>query len=132
MKSSVYVVMTAVMMMSTSALANFNASAAWQRLDNKALAQVSGQDGSIYTATDPHLAYGHQMIDVLHRLVDQQVTGDINQLTSLFYTNARGQTVLQINQDVVSIGVIELRLNVDGLQDMANTFVSELKLSNPQ
>ena len=129
MKSSLCMIMTGFMMVSTSALANLNTSAAWQRLDDNALAKVSGQDGSIFTATDPRIAYGYQLIDVLHQLADRQVTGDLNQLKSLFYTNARGQTVLQINQDVVSIGVIEFRLNVDGLQDMANTFASELKLT---
>lgn len=129
MKSSIYMVMTGFMMVSTSALANLKMSAAWQCLDNDALAHVSGQDGSIYTATDSRLAYGHQLIDVLHEWVNQQVTGEISQLNGFFYINTSGQTVLQINQDVVSIGTLEIRLRVNGLQALARQMTSEIKLT---
>lgn len=48
-------------------------------------------------------------------------------LSSRFYINPQGQTVLQIQRDVVSLGVIETTLSVDGLRQLGQHFIDEFK-----
>lgn len=122
--------MTTVIGISSSALANIDSAAQWGYLDDDALAREVGQKGIIETATDPHRLYGHKMIDVLNQLLSQQDAIDLNQLASMFYMNERGQTVLQINQDTVSLKVLEFSLSFDGLMQMGNMVADQLELGN--
>ena len=123
-----FIFITVLMGMWTSAGASIYHSATLHSLDDNALASVSGRDGSIQHVKDPLDLYGHKLIEVLNHFQEKEVRGDLNQLTSMFYVNQRGQTVLQINKEVVSIGVIEFRLHIDGLSDLGHQIADQLVL----
>ena len=76
---------------------------------------------------DLHRLYGYKTIEVLNQGVDREISGDLNQLSNLFYTNERGATVFQINRDVVSIGILEFSLTINDLREMGNTIADQMK-----
>lgn len=114
--------------MSSNAASSYSSST-FKNLDNSALANMVGQDGSIQTATDPHPLYEYRLVMALNQLLETGQKADLTQLTSMFYINKSGQTALQINAGVISIGTIEFRLNMQGLQDMGNTFAEQMTIS---
>lgn len=122
-----FIFITLVMGMTTSVMARFYSSASLQSLDDEALAWILGQDDSIQTATDPHRLYGYKTIEVLNQWVDREISGDLNQLSNIFYTNEQGATVFQINRDVVSIGILEFSLIINGLREMGNAIADQIK-----
>lgn len=113
-------------MMTTTAKAEFYRSSTMQVLEDNALARVTGQDNSIQTATDPHRLDGLKIIEALNQYELHQQQG-LSRLTSFFYRNAQGQLILQINQEVVSIGIIEFRLSFDGLADIGESIASQIQ-----
>lgn len=115
-----------LMSMGISANAGRYSLATLESLDDKLLARVSGQDGSIQHARDPLSIYGNRTIDALNQINQNAVSGDLSQLRSMFYVNPAGQTVLQINREVVSIGIIEFRLNMNSLSEMASMMAEQL------
>ncbi|WP_347455361.1 hypothetical protein [Acinetobacter thermotolerans] len=114
-------------MMTTTAKADFYRSSTMQTLEDDALALVAGQGNSIQTATDPHGLEGLKVIEVLNQYSLHPLQG-LNTLTSIFQRNSEGQLILQINQAVVSIGVIEFRLTFDGLSNMGESLAEQIKL----
>ena len=119
-------VLIMLLSIATSVCANHFTSETLYPLDDHALARVSGQDGSIQSVRDPISVYGHKTIDALSQLREKSGAGNLNQLTSMFYVNPAGQLVLQINKEVVSIGVIEFRLHIDGLREMGAMFSEQI------
>lgn len=63
----------------------------------------------------------------MNQWVDREISGDLNQLSNIFYTNERGATVFQINRDVVSIGILEFSLTINGLREMGNAIADQIK-----
>ena len=91
------------------------------------LALVSGQGGLFHAATDVDRIGGLQTIAMLNQLGAEKVKDGLSKLNSLFRLNEKGQLTLQINQDVVSIGVIECSLNIQGLSDLGNSLTEQIK-----
>ena len=126
-KIGFFIFIILVMSMTTSVMARFYSSASLQSLDDEALAWILGQDNSIQTATDAHHSYGNRTIEILNQWVDREISEDLNQFNSMFYINERGATVLQINRGVVSIGILEFSLTINGLMDMGNAIADQIK-----
>jgi predicted molibdopterin-dependent oxidoreductase YjgC len=128
MKICSFFIFILLMINMSSTSAAFYSSSTMQSLEDDELALVVGQDGTIQTATDPHPMYEYRLMNALTQVVEMGQQADLSMLTSMFYVNDFGQTVLQINQDLVSIGTIEFRLHVNGLQDMGNMIAEQLML----
>jgi len=122
-----FIFITLVMGMTSPVMARFYSSASLQSLDDEALAWILGQQGSIQTATDPHRLYGYRTIEALNQWVDQEAHGDLNQLSNMFYMNERGATILQLNRDVVSIGILEFSLTINGFMNFGNAIADQIK-----
>lgn len=120
---------TMLMVNMSSSVASPYSSLTYKSLDDSTLAKIVGQGGSIQTATDPHPLYEYRLVMALNQFLNAGQQTDLTQLTSMFYINDSGQTALQINAGVVSIGTIEFRLNMEGLNEMANTFAEEMTIS---
>ncbi|WP_228206928.1 hypothetical protein [Acinetobacter sp. LoGeW2-3] len=109
------------------AMANLFDSSSLRNLDDDLLALVSGQGGLFLTATDVDRIESSQTIAMLNQLGAEKITDGLSKLNSLFQLNEKGQLTLQINQDVVSIGVIECSLNIRGLSDLGNSLTEQIK-----
>lgn len=112
------------------AIASFFDSSDFEHLDDDLLALVSGQDRSFQTKTDLYRA------DTLQRMTPQgfPVAAQSNQeslslFNSVFQFNEKGQLTLQINQDVVSIGVIECSLSIHGFSEVGKTLGDQIKFN---
>lgn len=112
------------------AIVSFFDSSDFEHLDDDLLALVSGQDRSFQTKTDLYRA------DILQRMTPQgfPVAAQSNQeslslFNSVFQFNEKGQLTLQINQDVVSIGVIECSLSIHGLSEVGKTLGDQIKFN---
>lgn len=113
----------------SSSVASSYSSLTFKSLADSTLAQMVGQDGSIQTATDPHPLYEYRLVMALNQLLEAGQQADLTQLTSMFYLNDYGQTALQINAGEVSIGTLEFRLHINGLQEMGNAFAEQMTIS---
>ena len=103
-----------------------------QALDDHALSTEYAQLNSLSVLQDQ---YRFTAQDVVKQALDEQDLGQhlglshttLADLSTRFYTNAQGQTVLRIQRDVVSLGVIETTLSVDGLRQLGQHFIDEFK-----
>lgn len=101
-------------------------------LDDRALSTEYAQLNSLSVLQDQ---YRFTAQDVVKQALDDQNLGQylglshttLADLGTRFYTNVQGQTVLQIQRDVVSLGVIETTLSVDGLRQLGQHFIDEFK-----
>lgn len=112
---------------STQSFANFSMNG-MQSLQDHQLAEVVGQAKSINTVDD---LYDQNQIQKISDFVSQLTTPELQNdgiglLTSLFYINDHGQTVLQINRPVLAIGVIEATLSVNGFSEIGQSLAKEL------
>ena len=101
-----------------------------EHLDDDLLALVSGQDRSFQTKTDLYRA------DTLQRMTPpgfpiaaQSNQESLSLFNSVFQFNEKGQLTLQINQDVISIGVIECSLSIHGLSEVGKTLGDQIKFN---
>ena len=112
----------------STASARLYSSTTFQKLDQDALSKVFGQAGLLSAATDAHPLYEHQIVSTLKNAVDRQQAG-IDQLKSFFYIDASGQMRLQVSRDVVSIGVLEFRMNFESFQELGHSIAEQLIFS---
>lgn len=63
----------------------------------------------------------------MNQWVDQEISGDLNQLSNIFYTNEHWAIVFQINRNVVSIGILEFSLTINDLREMGNMIADQIK-----
>jgi len=84
---------------------------------------VSGQAGS--AADHPDSAPPVQVQDQIRQISGSEA-GGISALTQAFRTDERGEIWLEIRRGVVSIGVIEFSLSVDGLRQMGEALAKEI------
>ncbi|MEG2357703.1 hypothetical protein [Acinetobacter sp.] len=95
-----------------------------EHLDDSALRMVSGQAGS--AAASPDSAPPVQVQDQIRQISGQEAGGGISALTQAFRTDERGEIWLEIRRGVVSIGVLEFSLSVDGLRQMGEALAKEI------
>ena len=110
------------------AMANFFDSSQFEYLDDDLLALVSGQDRSFQTKTDLYRADRLQRM-TMHNfpVATQDYQDGLKLFNSVFQFNEKGQLTLQIIQDVVSIGMIECTLSINGLSEMGNALGDQIK-----
>ncbi len=94
-----------------------------EHLDDSALRMVSGQAGS--AADHPDSASPVQVQDQIRQISGSEA-GGISALTQAFRTDERGEIWLEIRRGVVSIGVLEFSLSVDGLRQMGEALAKEI------
>ena len=95
-----------------------------EHLDDSALRMVSGQAGS--AAASPDSAPPVQVQNQIRQISGQEAGGGISALTQAFRTDERGEIWLEIRRGVVSIGVLEFSLSVDGLRQMGEALAKEI------
>ncbi len=95
-----------------------------EHLDDSAVRMVSGQAGS--AAASPDGAPPVQVQDQIRQISGQEAGGGISALTQAFRTDERGEIWLEIRRGVVSIGVLEFSLSVDGLRQMGEALAKEI------
>lgn len=112
---------------STTSFANLSMNG-MQSLQDHQLAEVVGQAKSINTVDD---LYDQNQIQKISDFVAQLTTPELSKdglgtLTSLFYINDRGQTILQISRPVIAIGVIEATLSMNGFNEIGQSLANEI------
>lgn len=95
-----------------------------EHLDDSALRMVSGQAGS--AAASPNGAPPVQVQDQIRQISGQEAGVGISALTQAFRTDERGEIWLEIRRGVVSIGILEFSLSVDGLRQMGEALAKEI------
>ena len=98
-------------------------------LEDHQLANVVGQAQSLNNIDDIYDRNHMQKIaEFVASLTTPEAQGGdgLNMLSSLFFVNDRGQTVLQIDRPVVAIGVIEATLSITGLNDLGHSLSQEI------
>lgn len=95
-----------------------------EHLDDSALRMVSGQAGS--AAASPDSAPPVQVQNQIRQISGQEAGVGISALTQAFRTDERGEIWLEIRRGVVSIGVLEFSLSVDGLRQMGEALAKEI------
>lgn len=95
-----------------------------EHLDDSALRMVSGQAGS--AADHPDSVPPVQVQDQIRQISGQEAGGGISALTQAFRTDERGEIWLEIRRGVVSIGILEFSLSVDGLRQMGEALAKEI------
>ena len=110
------------------AIASFFDSSGFEHLDDDLLALVSGQDRSFQTKADLYRADRMQRMTLQSFTVAAQNNQESLKLfNSVFQLNEKGQLSLQIQQDLVSITVIECSLCINGLSDLGNSLTEQIK-----
>ena len=95
-----------------------------EHLDDSALRMVSGQAGS--AADHPDSAPPVQVQNQIRQISGQEAGVGISPLPQAFRTAERGGIWLEIRRGVVSIGVLEFSLSVDGLRQMGEALAKEI------
>lgn len=105
----------AVWVLSTSTFAA-KFSTTMQLLNDQEMSDVIGQASGINIfIADPYQSQQQLVQNIIKRLTQiEERQGSPQEFKQIFQTMANGQLKLQIDRDVISIGVIEFRLNMDG------------------
>ena len=98
-----------------------------QVLDDCALSAEYGQSNSLNLLHDQYRFTAQDLVNQVRAEQTADLANNFAALGSRFYINPQGQTVLRIQRDVVSLGVIETTLNVDGLRQLGQHFIDEFK-----
>ena len=98
-----------------------------QALDDRALSAEYGQSNTLNLVQDQYRFTAQDLVDQVRAEKTADLANNFAALSSRFYINPQGQTVLQIQRDVVSLGVIETTLSVDGLRQLGQHFIDEFK-----
>ncbi|UIP25356.1 hypothetical protein [Acinetobacter towneri] len=98
-----------------------------QVLDDCALSAEYGQSNSLNLLHDQYRFTAQDLVNQVRAEQTADLANNFAALSSRFYINPQGQTVLQIQRDVVSLGVIETTLSVDGLRQLGQHFIDEFK-----
>lgn len=98
-----------------------------QALDDGALSAEYGQSNSLNLVQDQYRFTAQDVVNQVRAEQNLDLASKFATLGSRFYINPQGQTVLQIQRDVVSLGVIETTLSVDGLRQLGQHFIDEFK-----
>lgn len=98
-------------------------------MNDQMLRAIVGQAGmNLHPKTeDPFRLSIAQLQYRLAKMDPTEVRAGLDTLTSVFQMNSKGQLVMQINREVVSIGIIEFRLNMNGLSEMADSMMEQIK-----
>ena len=98
-----------------------------QALDDRALSAEYGQSNTLDLVQDQYRFTAQDLVNQVRAEKTADLANNFAALSSRFYINPQGQTVLQIQRDVVSLGVIETTLSVDGLRQLGQHFIDEFK-----
>ncbi len=98
-----------------------------QALDDRALSAEYGQSNTLNLVQDQYPFTAQDLVNQVRAEKTADLANNFAALSSRFYINPQGQTVLQIQRDVVSLGVIETTLSVDGLRQLGQHFIDEFK-----
>lgn len=98
-----------------------------QALDDRALSAEYGQSNTLNLVQDQYRFTAQDLVNQVRAEKTADLANNFAALSSRFYINPQGQTVLQIQRDVVSLGVIETTLSVDGLRQLGQHFIDEFK-----
>ena len=98
-----------------------------QALDDRALSAEYGQSNTLNLVQDQYRFTAQDLVNQVRAEQTADLANNFAALGSRFYINPQGQTVLQIQRDVVSLGVIETTLSVDGLRQLGQHFIDEFK-----
>ncbi|MDM1755455.1 hypothetical protein HX122_10905 [Acinetobacter towneri] len=98
-----------------------------QALDDRALSAEYGQSNTLNLVQDQYRFTVQDLVNQVRAEQAADLANNFAALGSRFYINPQGQTVLQIQRDVVSLGVIETTLSVDGLRQLGQHFIDEFK-----
>ena len=98
-----------------------------QVLDDRALSAEYGQSNTLNLVQDQYRFTVQDLVNQVRAEQAADLANNFAALGSRFYINPQGQTVLQIQRDVVSLGVIETTLSVDGLRQLGQHFIDEFK-----
>ena len=119
------VLFSLVLCLPVTAFANLNQPL--QALDDHTLSAEYGQSNTLNLVQDQYRFTAQDLVNQVRFEQNQDLASNFAALGSRFYINPQGQTVLRIQRDVVSLGVIETTLNVDGLRQLGQHFIDEFK-----